>query len=114
MIPPIGSIGGGLSLAALEGVGQGGQAAGAGGAGAAAGTGRGGSGFGGALTEAIDSLEQSQDSASSASEALATGTVADPESAVVTVQDAQLAMELAAQIRTKATEAVQSVFNTQV
>jgi flagellar hook-basal body complex protein FliE len=32
----------------------------------------------------------------------------------VTVEDAQMAMELAAQIRTKATEATQSIFNTQV
>ena len=50
----------------------------------------------------------------SASQALATGTVKDPESAVVTVEDAQLAMELAAQIRTKATEAAQTIFQTQV
>jgi flagellar hook-basal body complex protein FliE len=70
--------------------------------------------FGGELTEAISSLEKTQDSASSASQALATGTVSDPESAVVTVEDAQMAMELAAQIRTKATEATQSIFNTQV
>jgi flagellar hook-basal body complex protein FliE len=70
--------------------------------------------FGGELTEAISSLEQTQDSASSASQALATGTVSDPESAVVTVEDAQLAMELASQIRNKATEAAQSIFNTQV
>ena len=71
-------------------------------------------GFGGELTEAISSLEKTQDSASSASQALATGTVSDPESAVVTVEDAQMAMELASQIRTKATEAAQSIFNTQV
>ena len=32
----------------------------------------------------------------------------------MTVEDAQLAMELAAQIRTKATEAATSIFNTQV
>jgi flagellar hook-basal body complex protein FliE len=30
------------------------------------------------------------------------------------VQDAQLAMELAGQIRTKATEAIQNIFQTQV
>ncbi len=70
--------------------------------------------FGGELTEAISSLEKTQDSASSASQALATGTVRDPESAVVTVEDAQMAMELASQIRTKATEADQSIFHTQV
>ena len=75
---------------------------------------RAGEGFGGELTEAISSLEKTQDSASSASQALATGSVSDPESAVVTVEDAQMAMELASQIRTKATEAAQSIFNTQV
>jgi flagellar hook-basal body complex protein FliE len=71
-------------------------------------------GFGGELTEAISSLEQTQDSAASASQALAAGTASDPESAVVTVEDAQLAMELASQIRTKATEATQNIFQTQV
>jgi len=106
IVPPIGGVGGGLSLGAVEGLSQSGQA------GAAAGGGAGG--FGGELAEAISSLEKSQDSASSASQALATGTVADPESAVVTVEDAQMAMELAAQIRTKATEAAENIFNTQV
>ena len=33
---------------------------------------------------------------------------------MVTVEDAQMAMDLAAQIRTKATEAVQNIFQTQV
>ena len=71
-------------------------------------------GFGSALTEAISSLEKTQQSAAAASQALATGTVKDPESAVVTVEDAQMAMQLAAQIRTKATEAAQTIFQTQV
>ncbi len=73
-----------------------------------------GGGFGGALTEAISSLEGSQLSAGSAAQGLATGTVKNPESAVVTVEDAQLAMDLASQLRTKATEAVQNIFATQV
>jgi flagellar hook-basal body complex protein FliE len=84
-----------------------------GGAGASAGS-EGGGGFGEALTGAISSLEQTQTSASSAAQGLATGTVSDPESAVVTVEEAQLAMQLASQIRTKATEAVQTIFQTQV
>jgi flagellar hook-basal body complex protein FliE len=71
-------------------------------------------GFGEALTGAISSLEQSQQSASSAAQALATGTTGNPESAVMTVADAQLAMQLASQIRTKATEATQQIFQTQV
>ncbi len=109
IIPPLGGLGGELSLGAVEGLAHGGQSS-------AAGAAAGGesAGFGGELTEAISSLEKTQDSASSASQALATGTVSDPESAVVTVEDAQLAMELASQIRAKATEATQSIFNTQV
>jgi flagellar hook-basal body complex protein FliE len=106
IIPPVGGLGE-LSLGATEGVAQGAQSSG----GTAP---AGGESFGSELTEAISSLEKTQDSGSSASQALATGTVADPESAVVTVEDAQMAMELAAQIRTKATEAAQSIFQTQV
>ncbi len=71
-------------------------------------------GFGGALTQAISSLEQTQTSADGAAQALATGTAANPESAVTTVEDAQLAMQLASQIRTKAVEAAQQIFQTQV
>jgi flagellar hook-basal body complex protein FliE len=106
IIPPVGGVGVELSLGGAEGLAHSGQS------GAAAGGGA--SGFGGELTEAISSLEQTQDSASSASQALAAGTASDPESAVVTVEDAQLAMELASQIRTKATEAAQNIFQTQV
>jgi flagellar hook-basal body complex protein FliE len=69
--------------------------------------------FSSTLSGAITSLEGTQQSADSASQALATGTAKDPESAVVTVEEAQMAMDLAAQIRTKATEAVQSIFQTQ-
>jgi flagellar hook-basal body complex protein FliE len=113
IVPPLGGLSGGLSLGQVEGLapGHAGPAASpTGGAGASGEAG----GFGGQLTEAISSLEQTQDSASSASQALASGNVSDPESAVVTVEDAQLAMELAGQIRTKATEAVQNIFQTQV
>ncbi len=71
-------------------------------------------GFGGALTQAISSLEKTQQSGDAAAQGLATGTVSDPESAVVTVQDAQLAMQLASQLRNKAVEAATSIFQTQV
>jgi flagellar hook-basal body complex protein FliE len=87
-------------------------AEGTGGAGGS--TGGEGGGFGEALTQAISSLEQSQQSASGAAQSLATGTAANPESAVVTVEDAQLAMQLASQIRNKAVEAAQQIFQTQV
>lgn len=70
--------------------------------------------FGTALTEAVSSLETSQSSSDAASQALATGSVTDPEQAVSTVEDASLEMELAAQIRGKASEAVQTIFATQV
>ncbi|MGA9284857.1 MAG: flagellar hook-basal body complex protein FliE [Solirubrobacteraceae bacterium] len=70
--------------------------------------------FGNELTGAISSLEGTQQSAAGAAQSLAGGTATDPESAVVTVQDAQMAMDLAATIRTKATEAAQSIFQTQV
>jgi flagellar hook-basal body complex protein FliE len=108
IIPPVGGLAGQLSVTGAEGAAQAAQSSGGVAAGGEAG------GFGGELTEAISSLEQTQDSASSASQALATGNVSDPESAVVTVEDAQLAMELASQVRNKATEAAQSIFNTQV
>jgi flagellar hook-basal body complex protein FliE len=72
------------------------------------------SSFGSALSGAISSLESTQTSADAASQSLAMGTAKDPESAVVTVEDAQMAMDLASEIRTKATEAAQSIFSTQV
>lgn len=109
IIPPVGGLGAELPLSAAEAAAQGGQSS----AGTAAAGGE-SAGFGGELTEAISSLEKTQDSASSASQALAAGTVSDPESAVVTVEDASMAMDLASQIRTKATEATQSIFQTQV
>ncbi|HTA13489.1 MAG TPA: flagellar hook-basal body complex protein FliE [Solirubrobacteraceae bacterium] len=106
IIPPIGGLGAGSSAASVGGLGQGAQA------GTAAGAEP--TNFGGALSEAISSLEQTQQNASGAAEGLAMGTASDPEGAVVTVEDAQLAMQLASQIRTKATEAAQSIFQTQV
>ncbi len=109
IIPPVGSLGGGLSAGQTEGIVGGAQQS----AGGAAAGGEAG-GFGGELTEAISSLEKTQDGGSEAAQSLATGTAKDPESAVVTVQDAQMAMELASQMRTKATESLQNIFSTQV
>jgi flagellar hook-basal body complex protein FliE len=108
IIPPIGGLGATASLGQAPGIAESSLPS----APSAAGGGEGG--FGGALTEAISSLEQTQDSGSNAAQALATGNVSDPESAVVTVEDAQLAMELASQIRAKASEATQTIFSTQV
>jgi len=70
--------------------------------------------FGSELSEAISSLEGTQLSSDSAAQSLATGTAKDPESAVVTVEDAQMAMDLASQLRSKAVEAAQNIFQTQV
>ncbi len=109
IVPPVGGLGVQLSVGQAEGLTHAGQPNGAGAVAGGEST-----GFGGELTEAISSLEKTQESAASASQALATGTASDPESAVVTVEDAQLAMELASQIRTKATEATQNIFQTQV
>jgi flagellar hook-basal body complex protein FliE len=118
IVPAIGAIGqvaaNQLGAGQLEGLGQG-TSAGPSEPALGGPTGTGSSnGFSGALTEAVSSLEKTQQSADSAAQALATGTVKDPESAVLTVQDAHLAMQLASQIRTKAVEATQSIFQTQV
>lgn len=109
MIAPVGTVGGGLQIAPSQGSGL--EAASSQIEGAGAG---GEAGFAGTLGKAISSLEQSQTAAEAASKGVATGTVSNPESAVVTVENAQLEMQLAAQIRTKATEALQSVFQTQI
>ena len=50
----------------------------------------------------------------SAAQALATGEATDPTAVVMAVERAQLAMQLASQIRTKAVEAAQDIFHTQV
>jgi flagellar hook-basal body complex protein FliE len=113
---PISAIGGEWSVAHIASLGAGDAAAGTGAAGGVEATGGFGAkgGFGETLSSAVSSLEQTQRSADGAAQALATGTVTDPESAVVTVEDAQLAMQLAGQIRSKVTEAAQEIFQTQV
>ena len=73
-----------------------------------------GSGFGAMLGQSLQSLQASQDTAASASQALATGQATDPTAVVMAVERAQLAMQLASQIRTKAVEAAQDIFHTQV
>jgi flagellar hook-basal body complex protein FliE len=72
------------------------------------------SGFGQMLGDSISSLTKTQTDAASASQALAAGTATDPTAVVMAVERAQLAMQLAAQIRTKAVEAAQDIFHTQV
>jgi flagellar hook-basal body complex protein FliE len=104
MIPPVGGVGGGFSVSSLQPSSP---------TEAPAATGNEG-GFSGALGKAISSLEASQTASQAAAQGVATGTVSNPESAVVTVENAQLEMQLASQMRTKATEALQSIFQTQI
>jgi flagellar hook-basal body complex protein FliE len=73
-----------------------------------------GNGFGAMLGQSLQALQSSQDQAGSASQALATGQATDPTAVVMAVERAQLAMQLASQIRTKAVEAAQDIFHTQV
>jgi flagellar hook-basal body complex protein FliE len=70
----------------------------------------GGGGFGSLLK----GLSDTQTEAAAQSQALATGQASDPTSVVMAVERAQLAMQLAGQIRTKAVEAAQDIFHTQV
>ena len=71
-------------------------------------------GFGDLLGQQIGKLAELQDSAAAASQSLADGTATDPASVVIAVEKAQLAMQLAGQIRTKGVEAINDIFHTQV
>ena len=73
-----------------------------------------GGGFGAMIGQSIQSLQATQDQAAQASMDLATGKATDPTAVVMAVERAQLAMQLAGQIRTKAVEAAQTLFQTQV
>jgi flagellar hook-basal body complex protein FliE len=73
-----------------------------------------GGSFGSALTGAISSLEQTQANATTAAQQLATGQLTDPTQAITSVENASLAMDLASQIRTKLTDATNTIFQTQV
>jgi len=73
-----------------------------------------GAGFGDVLGRTVQSLAANQQEAAEAAQALATGQAADPTAVVMAVERAQLAMQLASQIRTKAVEAAQDILHTQV
>ncbi len=73
-----------------------------------------GAGFGDVLGKSLQSLATTQDEAAEAAQALATGQASDPTAVVMAVERAQLAMQLASQIRSKAVEAAQDIFHTQV
>lgn len=78
------------------------------------GTGADSGGFGGMLAEQIQSLEKTQTAAAEASRQLATGTATDLPAVVSAVERAKLSMELASSVRTKAVEAYQEIFRTNV
>ena len=73
-----------------------------------------GGGLGAMIGNSIKSLQDTQDKASQASTDLATGQATDPTAVVMAVERAQLAMQLASQIRTKSVEALQDIFHTQI
>jgi flagellar hook-basal body complex protein FliE len=70
--------------------------------------------FSNTLNDAINSLESSQNSASTASQQLATGQLSDPTQAVTTVENASLAMDFASQVRNQIDTAATTLFQTQV
>ena len=84
-----------------------------GGSGGSSGSGSGG-GFAGALENAVQALQNTQTTANTAAQQLATGQLTDPTTAVAAVENAQLAMELASQVTNKAVGAIQTIFQTQV
>jgi flagellar hook-basal body complex protein FliE len=73
-----------------------------------------GGGFGQMLGSAVSNLDKSQQEAAGASQTLIDGTATDPTQVVMQVERAQLAMQLASQVRNKAVEAYQDFFHTQV
>jgi flagellar hook-basal body complex protein FliE len=73
-----------------------------------------GASFGSVLTQQIGQLQGLQDQAAQASQQLATGQATDPTSVVMAVERAQLAMQMASTVRTKAVEAINDVFHTTV
>jgi flagellar hook-basal body complex protein FliE len=88
-----------------------------GGIGGVAGTGateKAGSSFGNVLGGQISKLTDLQNQAADASRDLATGQASDPTAVVMAVERAQLAMQLAGQLRTKGVEALNDILHTQV
>lgn len=71
-------------------------------------------GFGAMLTNAISGLNQTQNTASSDSVALATGQASDVTQVVTDVEKANLEMQLAVQVRNKAVDAYQEIMRMQI
>ncbi len=77
-------------------------------------TGATGGSFSGALTGAIDSLDQSQNVASTAATQLADGQATDPTKAITSVENASMSMDLASQIQSKLITDLNTIYQTQV
>jgi flagellar hook-basal body complex protein FliE len=77
-------------------------------------SGSGASGFGQMLAGQLGQLSSLQDQAAQSAQALATGQATDPTKVVMDVERARLSMQLASQLRTKATDAMNEIFHTQV
>lgn len=73
-----------------------------------------GGSFADALTSAIGSLENTQATATQASQELATGQLTDPTQAITAVENASLSMDYAAQIRNQLDTAATTLFQTQL
>jgi flagellar hook-basal body complex protein FliE len=71
-------------------------------------------GFGDMLSNQVGALSDLQTEASSAAQSLATGQSTDLNAAVMAVERAQLAMQLAVQVRGKLVDAYQDLIHTQV
>ncbi len=102
IVPPVGALGAEFQI---PGVAAADPVAGASGAGGS---------FGDMLSQQIGNLTSLQETAASASQSLANGTATDVASVVTAVEKAQLAMQLAGQIRTKGSEAINDIFHTQI
>jgi flagellar hook-basal body complex protein FliE len=73
-----------------------------------------GGGFGQVLSQQVSNLAKLQDQAAGAAQSLADGTATDASSVVAAVERAQLAMQLAGQVRTKGAEAISDIFHTSI
>jgi len=70
--------------------------------------------FGSVLTNAISSLDQSQSTADSAAQGLATGALSDPTQAITAVENASLEMDFASQLTNKVVSDANTIFQTQM
>jgi flagellar hook-basal body complex protein FliE len=111
MIPAISSA---IHALGAGGVGSVGSLGSGAGVGSTTPTSTGGGNFSGALTSALNSLENTQATGTAAAQGLATGTISDPTTAITAVENASLSMDLAAQIRDKLVTAANTIFQTTV